>query len=225
MGTCSKCGKSGFLMTTYTCEDCKKQFCNGCFHRTNGISLCKDCLQNRRMSYYKMMTEQWAGKCPLCGASGSLYMPELSIHRHFQIVENYRKYYGPIVYDSKLLCNSCHNQITHDTLEILNDAIRAERAGRYEDAAIAYERLDFLDRARALRERDKTSTVRQVQVNLNHLLEQMRQGSLVIPYRCPHCGAGIKISGDMNAERLSQCPYCSGTMAIADIEKFLASIL
>jgi DNA-directed RNA polymerase subunit RPC12/RpoP len=53
----------------------------------------------------------------------------------------------------------------------------------------------------------------------------MRQGSLVIPYKCPNCGAAIKITGEMNAERLSQCPYCGGSMAIADIEKFLATIL
>lgn len=225
MGTCAKCRRSGLLMATYACEDCGNSFCANCFHKTDGVGLCKDCLLRRRTYYYETTTQQWGGKCPLCGAQGSLYIPELTVHRHFHIVEGGRRYYGPIVYDSRVMCNSCHNQINQETLDIMNGAVRAERAGRYEDAALAYERLDFLDKARALRERDKTSTVRQVQVNLNHLLEQMRQGSLVIPFKCPSCGANIKISGETTPDKLARCPYCGGAVAIADVEKFLASIL
>jgi len=225
MGSCVKCKKSGFLLSTYYCEDCKGSFCSECFHRSNGVSLCKDCLGRRRTHYYTSMTNQWDGKCPLCGAMGTLYMPEMTIHRQFNIVDGFPKYYGPILIDSRLMCNACHNQINNATIETYRSAIRAEHAGRYEDAANLYEKLNFLDKARSLRERDKTTTVRQVHVNINTLLDQMKQGSLVVPYKCPSCHANIKISGETTADKLTNCPYCGTTLAITDIEKFLSSIL
>jgi DNA-directed RNA polymerase subunit RPC12/RpoP len=225
MGTCKKCRKSSLLLMTSYCEDCKGSFCAECFFRSNGISLCKDCLARRRTQYYSSMTSQWDSKCPLCGAKGTLYMPEMTVHRQFKIVDNSPKYYGPILIDSRLMCNACNNQINSSTLETYRSAVRAEQAGRYEDAANLYEKLDFLDKARSLRERGKTTTVRQVHVNINTLLEQMKAGSLVVPYKCPNCHAAIKISGEMSADRLANCPYCGSTLAIADIEKFLSTIL
>ena len=225
MGTCRKCRKSSLFLSTHYCEDCKGSYCSECFIRSNGVSLCKDCLGKRRTDYYTNMTNNWGGKCPLCGSSGTLYIPEMAVHRQFKIVENYPKYYGPILIDSRMMCNACHNQINNSTLETYRSAVRAEQAGRYEDAANEYEKLNFLDKARSLRERDKTTTVRQVQVNINHLLDQMKQGSLVVPYKCPSCYASIKISGETTPDRLTNCPYCGTTLAITDIEKFLSSIL
>lgn len=149
----------------------------------------------------------------------------MTIHRQFKIVDDYPKYYGPILIDSKLMCNACRNQINDTNLEVYRSAERAEQAGRYEDAANLFEKLNFLDKARSLRERDKTTTIRQVHVNINTLLDQIKQGSLVVPYQCPNCQAGIKISGETTADRLTNCPYCGSTLAIADIEKFLSSIL
>jgi len=105
------------------------------------------------------------------------------------------------------------------------EALRAEKAGRFEDAANHCEKAGDLDKARGLRERDKVTTVRQIHVNLNSLLDQMKQGSLVVPYKCPSCYASIKISGETTTDRLTNCPYCGTTLAITDIEKFLSSIL
>jgi DNA-directed RNA polymerase subunit RPC12/RpoP len=104
-------------------------------------------------------------------------------------------------------------------------AVRAERAGRYEDAAKLYEELNFLSIARSLRERDRSSVLRHVQVDINRLLEQVRQGELVIPYKCPSCGAGIKITKETSTEGLAHCPYCGESLAIADVKDFLSSLL
>jgi DNA-directed RNA polymerase subunit RPC12/RpoP len=171
------------------------------------------------------MTQRWGGKCPICCAENTLYLPTVDPYRPFRFVEGKRVYYGNIAYDFVMKCHKCNFEINEYNLPTLDEVIKAERAGRYEDSALGYEQLNLLDKARSLRERDRVTTVKSVQVNINHLLDQVRQGNLVIPYKCPACGAAMKITGETSAERLAHCPYCGGTVAIGDIEKFLSTIL
>jgi DNA-directed RNA polymerase subunit RPC12/RpoP len=76
-----------------------------------------------------------------------------------------------------------------------------------------------------MRDKSKTTIVKHQYVDINHLLEQIRQGNLVVPYRCPNCQAGITISKDTSLDRLTSCPYCGSALIVSDIEKFLSSIL
>jgi len=124
------------------------------------------------------------------------------------------------------LCLDCYAvEVNNDTVGAINEATRAEQAGRYEDAAREYERLGYLDKAKALREMGKTTIVKHQYVDINRLLEQIRQGNLVIPYRCPNCQAGITINKETSADRLTKCPYCGSALVVSDIERFLSSIL
>ncbi len=225
MATCHKCKRTGFLLSVMMCSDCKQNYCSSCITNIGGIGFCHECFLNRKTSFYNLMTNRWGNKCPICSAEGTLFLATINLYRPFKIVEGRREYYGNVSYDYVMKCHSCSFEINEYNLPTLDEAIKAERAGRYEDSALGYEKLNLLDKARALRERNRTTTVRAVQVNINHLLDQVRQGNLVIPYRCPACGATMKITGETSADRLAHCPYCGGTVAIGDIEKFLGSIL
>lgn len=65
-----------------------------------------------------------------------------------------------------------------------------ERCGRTEDAAKVFEGLRMYDKARELREKDRQIIVKKtdVSVNLNALLQQVKDGGIVAIFRCPHCG-------------------------------------
>jgi DNA-directed RNA polymerase subunit RPC12/RpoP len=152
--------------------------------------------------FQRKVLSSYGDRCPKCGAEGKLKI-------------NY----------TEVSCTACGNVIDRLTMEALNSAWKAEKAGRYEDAAREYERLGFLDKAKALREMGKTTIVKHQYVDINHLLEQIRQGNLVVPYRCPNCQAGITINKDTLIDRLTNCPYCASALVVSDIEKFLSSIL
>jgi DNA-directed RNA polymerase subunit RPC12/RpoP len=133
--------------------------------------------------------------------------------------------YGDLIYTLELSCNFCGNKINNETVGAIQSAMRAEKAGRYEDAARDYERVGFFDKAKAPRGRGKTTIVRHQYVDINNLLEQIRQGDLVVLYRCPDCRAGVTINKDTSIDRLTNCPYCGSALVVSDIEKFLSSIL
>jgi len=136
-----------------------------------------------------------------------------------------RRYYGDLKFGAFVGCEKRGNSIDEFNISRLRRATRAELSGRHEDAAVLFEELNFLEKARSLRERGRVSTVRHQHVDMNHLLEQIRQGNLVIPYKCPNCSAGITISEDTSVDRLTNCPYCGSALVVSDIERFLNSII
>jgi DNA-directed RNA polymerase subunit RPC12/RpoP len=100
-----------------------------------------------------------------------------------------------------------------------------EKCGRPLDAADIYERnLKLYDKARALREMAKHVIVKQtdIRVDLNKLLQQLKDGGIVVLYRCPNCNATLKINKDTSVESLRTCEHCGseiGTMNLADFLK------
>ena len=69
-----------------------------------------------------------------------------------------------------------------------------ERCGRVQDAAKVFEELRMYDKARELRERDRHIIAKKtdVSVNLNALLQQVKDGGIVAIFRCPHCGGNSR---------------------------------
>lgn len=154
------------------------------------------------MSDFREVLSSLGNRCPKCGAEGKLKINHTEVS-----------------------CTACGNVIDRPTMEALNSASKVEKSGRYEDAARDYERLGFLDKARSMRDKNRTTVVKHQYVDINRLLEQIRQGNLVVPYRCPNCQAGITINKDTSTDRLTNCPYCGSALVVSDIEKFLSSIL
>jgi uncharacterized protein with PIN domain len=90
-----------------------------------------------------------------------------------------------------------------------------------------FEELKLYDRARELREKDRHIVIKKtdVSVNLNTLLQQVRDSGLVAVYRCPHCGGNLKIDKGTNLESLRKCIHCGSEIETMDLTDFLRTIL
>jgi DNA-directed RNA polymerase subunit RPC12/RpoP len=102
-----------------------------------------------------------------------------------------------------------------------------ERAGRPLDAAIGYEQLKMYDKARELREKDKQVVVRgsTVSLDLNQLLQQIKDVGIVAVYRCPRCGGKLKIDKNVSKDKLRICEYCGSEIETMDLAYFLRTAL
>jgi len=98
-----------------------------------------------------------------------------------------------------------------------------EKAARYEEAAKIYEELGMFDEAG--RQRRKEKEIRVVTVDLNVIIDQLKETGLTVAYRCPSCGAFIKIKGDTKPDSLSSCEYCGAMIDRIDLANFLKSVL
>jgi len=229
MARCARCGSGGLLTKTYSCTTCARKVCGNCYVNDRGQSICLDCYPRVVEERKRNILAAYNNKCPLCGVGGTLHIFNPVLYRNqtfrYQDGKTIPVYHGELLFSAYIAYESCGNAINDEIMSRFRKALRAESAGRYDDAAVLYEDLNFLDKARALRERHRTSTVKQVQVNLNSLLEQIRQGGLVVPYKCPNCRAGISMNKDTSFDRLTHCPYCGSALVVSDIERFLSSIL
>ncbi len=102
-----------------------------------------------------------------------------------------------------------------------------EKCGRLEDAARTYEELHMYDNARGLREKGRHIILKKtdISVNLNSLLQQVKDGGIVVVYRCPHCGGSLKIGKETNTESLQVCQYCGSEIKAIDVADFLKTAL
>ena len=107
----------------------------------------------------------------------------------------------------------------------LESARKAELAGRYEDAAEIYESLEMYKEAGDARRKDKTTTVREVSVDLNSLLKQLGVSGMVTVYKCPQCHGNIKISGSTSESSLQQCQFCGNAIQVQNVANFLQDVL
>ena len=109
----------------------------------------------------------------------------------------------------------------------IKQAENLEKAGRYEDASRIYELYGMYEKAGQLRQKQKQVVVKQtvVSVDLNSLLQQIKDGGIVVVYRCPHCGGNLKIGKEATIESLKVCPYCSSNIRAMDLIDFLRTAL
>lgn len=111
---------------------------------------------------------------------------------------------------------------------LLKLAGNIQRAGRPLDAAEIYEKqLRMYDKARELRERDKQVVVKStnVSLDLNRLLQQVKDGGIVAVYRCPHCGGKLKVDKNVDIAKLRVCEHCGSEIESVDLADFLKTAL
>ena len=182
--TCKRCGASRIALRLDRCTNCGKYVCVNCFTNQNGVNLCLDCYAVLAKNYQNRVLTSWDNVCPICKTRGQLqvthflmYRPQKTVMDPTGRVQLGQEYYGNITYTLELSCGFCGNNVNGETVGAISAATKAEQAGRYEDAARDYERLGYLDKAKALREMGKTTIVKHQYVDINHLLEQIRQGN------------------------------------------------
>jgi predicted RNA-binding Zn-ribbon protein involved in translation (DUF1610 family) len=96
-----------------------------------------------------------------------------------------------------------------------------EKTGRTEDLAELYEWKGFLDEAKRIRTAGRTA----VSVNINDLLEKLKNGGLAVPYRCPSCGASITVDSHSKPEGLRFCSYCGSAVNTDVLVRLLEAAL
>ena len=64
-----------------------------------------------------------------------------------------------------------------------------------------------------------------ISIDLNKLLLQVKDGGIVAVYRCPHCGASLKVGKNTQVEQLATCEHCGSKIDTMDIADFLKTVL
>jgi rubrerythrin len=117
------------------------------------------------------------------------------------------------------VCEECYNGLISDALRNL------EASGNFEAAAQFLEGLGRWEEAGAMRKRARTQTVRTVRVDLNALLDRIRAGGLVVDYKCPSCGAPLRVDKAVKDVGLTSCPYCHATLDTGTVARLIGQAL
>lgn len=106
-------------------------------------------------------------------------------------------------------------------------ALAAERAGRRDDAAQNWENAGFIEKAKDMRDQDRVvhHEHKHVSVDVNRLIEMLSNSNYTIPYKCPSCGAVIKLSKDRGAEAFLSCEYCHCSLKLVDVESLIKQLM
>ncbi len=112
-------------------------------------------------------------------------------------------------------------------LHHLSRAKNFEVAMRYEDAAKEYEAMGMWKEAGEVRRSGFSAmhTTKSLEVDVNRLIDQMRQGGVSTEYRCPKCGGTIQITSSVTAESLRFCNFCGTAIETTNLAQFLKGIL
>jgi transcription initiation factor IIE alpha subunit len=102
-----------------------------------------------------------------------------------------------------------------------------EKCGRTQDAAKIFEELQMYDKSRELRQQDRNIVIKNtnVSVNLNSLLQQVKDGGIVAVFRCPVCGGKLKVNQSTTLDSLKKCEHCDSDISTLDLADFLKTIL
>jgi len=119
-------------------------------------------------------------------------------------------------------CKFCVSKVREMAPKVGRDL---EKAARYEDAGDLFEEFGLFEEAGAARKKANRQVVTNITIDINQLLEKLKSGGLVSVYKCPNCGASIKISGETSTTQLSKCEFCGTVLRTDDLIKFIQDIL
>ncbi len=197
---CTKCGKwlpltGSIIKNQQTCRECDERY-------AQDLSAAKD-QEERRKS---LVVSQIIARNP--------ELREKVMRRLGLTQFDGRFYVDYVVYDEICAWDSC---VTH--------AKNLELAKRFEDAAKSYESIGLWKEAGLVREKTLSRTVKHVNVDLNDLIDKLRDGGLAIPYKCKGCGATITVDGSSTVGRLHKCQYCGSTTDTETLTTLLQNAL
>jgi DNA-directed RNA polymerase subunit RPC12/RpoP len=157
----------------------------------------------------------WLCRCSLCGANmhrDCLARSALGngIAAEVAKVNDLRRRMVPGVPPGYFLCTRCRGYVMGQFFEERVNFY--EKTKRLEELALLYEAYDRLELAGATRERASGRVVRNINVDLNSLLDMLQRRGLSAGYRCPNCAAPLTIGSGTSADGLRFCGYCGSAL-------------
>jgi len=247
LGTCPNCGHKKLFLKIKRCVHCGKECCEKCgiyILSTGGINrfaCSKQCAQKfeqKVLDYslgeigtelnYRFMErvkELWHEAC----------IAALDINDPWRRNwSDWVKKKGKDIMLNQIVSKSFIGEYVSDLRDkfyeraLLALANNMEAVERPLDAAMIYEKhLKMYEKARELRKKQKQFTLKtvEVSVDLNKLLQQVKDGGIVVVYRCPHCGGKLKIGKDTSVESLKVCQHCGSEIEVMDVAELLKTAL
>jgi hypothetical protein len=102
-----------------------------------------------------------------------------------------------------------------------------ETLREFENAAKIYKSLGMYEEAGRIRAKRDELTVKKtdISLNLNALLQQIKDGGIVAIYRCPHCNGKLKIGDKSTLKSIRTCEHCGSEIEAMDLADFLKTAL
>ncbi len=254
MGKCPNCGHSALFLTRIPCWVCGKYACDKCSillfdlkrnsrqYHGQLVDACYVCTEQCKETFVNKFMEQLAPKdVPIDESAAVGKIPSLvrqalmnPKNRDWLDKELFDKTDRKVRGDFYVEFYSARDSSSAESLlERLSNCIRLVvvkhlvTARRFEDAANLYERLGMYEEAGNIRAKSGEIRIKKTEfsVDLNSLLGQLKEGGIVVIYRCPHCGAKVKVSKETSIDSLKRCEHCGSKIETMDLAEFLRAAL
>jgi DNA-directed RNA polymerase subunit RPC12/RpoP len=250
MGKCPNCGHSAIFLTRIPCRICGKYACDKCaislFDLRNAnvyLDTCYVCTEQCKETFVLRFMEQLTTRdIPIDESVAVDKIPSL-VRQSLMSPKNKdwldkewlayidRKMRDDFYVDFGSLKGDSSS--AESLLERLSNCIRLivvkhlVTARRFEDAAKLYEKLGMYEEAGKVRAKGGEISVKrtEVSVDLNTLLREVKEGGIVVVYRCPNCGGKVKVSKETSVDSLKYCEHCGSKIETMDLAEFLRTAL
>ncbi len=238
MAKCPKCGNKGFFLEISKCYSCQKEGCDKCLRKMFTVRTPK----KRDWNFFTCSSKDCFDKF-VRDFKNTVNPLDVSIDSPLTDEDIYYLFRDSFF---SRLPSELNNQLYDEEAYIVFEGSSAlgfysliskhidvlqaqnlEKAGRFEEAALVYDKYGMFEESKKLRRKEKEVTVKQtgVTVDLNRLLQQVKDGGIVAVYRCPHCLERFKVDGETTLSSLKTCQYCGTKIEALDLVDFLKTAL
>jgi hypothetical protein len=92
-----------------------------------------------------------------------------------------------------------------------------EMTGRYEKAAVEYDKIGKTEQAEEARRKAKEAP--EVSLSVDELIAKLTERGQVLTYYCCHCGQPLKVGASQ--EPLKNCPSCRYDLTVIDLARLI----
>lgn len=226
LGKCTLCGKGSFFLKTHECKICSKVTCGNCTIELYDMEVTapeEPTYESKAYVCSERCFENFAKKVETSAPEISSFQDQIKayLNKMLQTKDN-QKWFNSTEQDllnkkgsfsvnkpndprSSALWNAYEAKATQRIREnqraaTLHDAKQLETAGRFEDAAQKYEMIQMYKEAGRVRARSVPTIRTDISLDVNKLLDQVRNEGIDVVYRCPHCGGKLKIGKNATLE-------------------------
>lgn len=249
MGKCLNCGMKKWRLKTTKCFVCGKAGCNNCHshimeigfgvvnafdyeHKEKMFICSNDCKENFINSVEKQIEQTNIGlyekievkKYITSAIASNAFKIDEKILKKFEEYPskpNRKRRFHAYLYLDDGVYESLRKKFLKQRAKILL------KVRRFEEAAKLFESIAMYEEAGKARAKDKHISIKRtdISVDLNSLLSQIKDGGLIVIYRCPHCNAPLKVNKETDMKSLRVCKHCHTEIESMDIANFLKTAL